>query len=450
MNLYPHQITGADFLAQRGFAFLFDVPGLGKTATAVAACDRVGAQKILVICPAVVRRFWELTFLTWQKIKRDVTCIEGFIKHALPDGVSIISHECLADVAPPPNSKKARRDVYSVPMLWVGAPYDVIVLDEAHQFREQTAARTNGFFAPCGLWEAGRQVFALTGTPIVNSAADLYPAVFGPLRTPVSWWDWCTQFAGELRPDGHDSVRPIGLKRAPELAVFLQPHCLRRTLDSLGIELPPLTTYQVPIALPPSELQAAMAGLEKWTPARLQYALEQGSELKDAALAKVRHALGVAKAQSAAFHVGAVLKAGDGPVVAFFQHTRVREIMYEQLSGAGYRVSWIDGTVTRKQLAAAQAWFQAGQIDVLLVQTQCGSQGLTLTQAHRVVIAELSWTSVAIEQSIKRIHRISQTQPCTAEILCVQDCWLEDALLNAVNKKHVAAEQLLSLLTSSS
>jgi len=129
VNLYPHQITGADFLAQRGFAFLFDVPGLGKTATAVAACDRVGAQKILVICPAVVRRFWELTFLTWQKIKRDVTCIEGFIKHALPDGVSIISHECLADVAPPPNSKKARRDVYSVPMLWVGAPYDVIVLD---------------------------------------------------------------------------------------------------------------------------------------------------------------------------------------------------------------------------------------------------------------------------------------------------------------------------------
>ena len=68
-TLMPHQEVAVPFLAERGFAFLWDEPGLGKTIDAIAAADAVGARKILVVCPAVVRTHWADEFETWQRIR---------------------------------------------------------------------------------------------------------------------------------------------------------------------------------------------------------------------------------------------------------------------------------------------------------------------------------------------------------------------------------------------
>jgi SWI/SNF-related matrix-associated actin-dependent regulator 1 of chromatin subfamily A len=441
----PHQITGAAFLAARGFALLADEPGLGKTATAIVAADLCGARKILVACPGAVRAHWAREFALWQDIDRPIRIADGFLDFVPGDGVTIVSHATLADM---PNPRSKRDIGKSFPNLQAGAPYDVIIVDESHVFRAYDAIRTRNLWspAPAGLWAWTHRIWCLSGTPMVNSPADFWPIAYGPLRMQIPWWDWGIRFADQ-KVDASGVIKFTGLKNADELAGILRPHVLRRTLAGLGIQLPSLTISEQRMPIASEALSRALAGLEGWNPQRLAAALEDKDELHDTALASVRRALGMAKADGIAAHVDQIVRSGNGPVVVFFQHTAVRDRLFAALSPS-WKVSWIDGKITPAQLGAAESWFQDGRLDVLLVQTDAGGIGLSLVRGNRCVVAELPWTSVGLWQAIKRIHRLKQTRACLAEVVRAQGCWLEDALSSAINRKHLASQSLLSLLES--
>ena len=441
---YPHQDTGAAFLAERRFALLADEPGLGKTRQVVLGADLVAARRILVICPGAVRQHWKNEFGLWSSAGRRVVVHDGFPTDPPGDGVTVVSHAALSDSAP---SAKRPGIGRSVERLRAGAPYDLIVADESAEFRDYRAKRTRALFAPDGLASLAKQVWCLSGTPVVNSAADLYPLVLGALRSPVSWEDFCTHYC-DMRPDTYLGVKPVGIRNVAELADGLRPHVLRRTIESLGIPMPPLAVERTELVVPAGEVARIMSDLDGWDRGRLEAALAEQDELRDAALSRVRKALGLAKADAAAQHVARIAREGDGPVVAFFQHTAVRQAMHAALTAAGLTCSWIDGTVSAVQLRAAVAWFQAGRIDVLLVQTQAGGMGLNLVKATRAVVVEPPWTATALFQAIKRIHRISQTRACTAEVLVCPGSWLEDAMAAVIGIKRRASDDLLGRLTT--
>lgn len=433
MPLMRHQETGAEFLAMRGFALLADEAGAGKSVTVVRAADIRYAKNILLICPAVVRNHWMNTFQEWQVVDRPIYPIEGFVKEIPKKGVIIVSHATLAD-----------KD--SVAKLMGAGPFDVVIVDESHYFRKMDAQRTQKLFEINGVAEWGTCFWCVTGTPIVNSACDIWPLAYGPMKHGMPWWDFGMRYCEEMRTDNYGLIRPIGMKNSVELASILRPHVLRRTLAGVGVVLPPLVTQHIPLFMPPDTLRRMMADLEGWTPERLAQALEDNDELHDSALARVRKVLGMAKVDDVARHVHQMLGQGEGPIVVFFQHTSVRERLYELLNSVGHVVTWIDGKVTPSQSKASVEWFQAGKIDVVLVQTEAGGVGITLHKANRVVTAELPWTAVGLNQSHARIHRIGQTRACLAEIMRAQGCWLEDSLANAVSRKHRAAEELMRLL----
>ena len=433
MPLMRHQETGAEFLAMRGFAILADEMGSGKSVTVVRAADIRYAKNILLICPAVVRNHWLNTFQDWQVVDRPIYPIEGVVKQTPPKGVVIVSHASLAD-------KK------SVDYIKNAGPFDLVILDEAHLFRKLDAQRTTALMADPGVYQWGTCFWCVTGTPIVNSACDIWPLAYGPMRMGLPWWDFGIRYCEEMRSDNYGMIRPIGMKNTQELANLLRPHVLRRTLAGVGVVLPPLNTMHIPLRTSPDILRRVMADLEGWTPDRMAQALQDNDELHDAAIARVRKALGLAKVDDVALHVHQMLQNKEGPVVVFFQHTAVRERLYELLNGAGHVVTWIDGKVTPGQSKGAVEWFQAGKIDVALVQTEAGGVGITLHRANRAVTAELPWTAVGLHQSHARIHRIGQTRACLAEIMRANGCWLEESLANAVSRKHRAADELMKLL----
>lgn len=54
--LYPHQVTGVEFLARRARAILGDDMGLGKTRQAIIALRESAPEGVfLVICPASLK-----------------------------------------------------------------------------------------------------------------------------------------------------------------------------------------------------------------------------------------------------------------------------------------------------------------------------------------------------------------------------------------------------------
>src|SRR5579859_3276089 len=433
-QLMPHQKRAAKFLADRGPALLWDDPGLGKTYSTVAGADQAGCRKILVSCPAAVKAHWAREFTKRQTLPRSVEVVDGNLKAAPTADVTIVSHATFANQP-------------ALDVLRQSAPYDAFVFDELHAFRSYDAQRTMNLLAPeGGAWRWSWRFWGLTGTPIVNSAGDLWPLLSGPFFHREIWWDFVNRFAAMKQ--GFSGLVPTGLKNPEGLAQILRPHVLRRTIESVGIQLPSLLVEQFTLDVEQDALIKAMAGLQDWTPQRLQTALSENDEIKDEALSRVRHALGLAKVLPVATYVWYLMQASKGPIVVFFQHTEVRKQLYEILSHWGFKTAWIDGKVTAAQMTAAESWFQDGKLDILLAQTQTAGQGLTLTRASTCVVAEMPWTSVALQQAIKRIHRIGQTKPCTAHVLRAKHCWLEDILANLVSRKQRASETLLNLLTT--
>lgn len=66
-DLFPYQETGAAFLAQKGRALLADDMGLGKSAQAIRACDALGAERVIVVCPASLVSNWEREFRKFSR-----------------------------------------------------------------------------------------------------------------------------------------------------------------------------------------------------------------------------------------------------------------------------------------------------------------------------------------------------------------------------------------------
>ena len=62
---FPHQLTGAAFLAERKAALLGDAPRVGKTGSSIIACDMNFARRVLVVTTASARAQWGGEFKSW-------------------------------------------------------------------------------------------------------------------------------------------------------------------------------------------------------------------------------------------------------------------------------------------------------------------------------------------------------------------------------------------------
>ena len=431
---------------------LCDEPGVGKTATTVRAMDKSGARRILVMCPSVVKSNWANEVVRWSQVPRTINLIDGLPRNTPGAGVTIVGHASLVVPSTRGGSaqikQRAKLAIEGVQHLMV-QPWDVVIVDEAHEFRKLEAKRTQGLYGSSGLLSRAYYSWLLTGTPVVNSASDLYPVFYGPLSScippSVDWWKWCNQFTN-LVPDGLDGLKPVGIKNHNELAALLRPHMLRRTLHSVGIQLPPLTLQPLFVDASKNALIEIMAGLEGWTPERLEHALESQDEIRDSAIARVRRAVGLAKVPAIANWLRGLLAQDNTPIVCFYQHTEVMEQVCVALEP--YRVAVIKGGLTPSKLKFVEREYQAGNFDVLMVQTQAGGMGLTLTRGWRSVVAELPWTATYLFQAVKRVHRYTQTKAVTADILLLNGCWLDDVMLRVVQRKWSDEQAFMNLLTT--
>lgn len=437
MPLYPYQEEGARWLAQRPGALIADEPGLGKTLQIVRGADYAGLQKLLISCPAVVKEHWAREFEKWQEVRRSVEVVEGRVKNRPKGDVVIVSHAAMADMN-------------SVKWLVNRGPWDGTATDEAHEFRTITSQRTMNVFGdqPWSLFKYARYNWAVTGTPYVNSAADFYVyvnSIFPELRGRFTWWDFCEKFTYP-KDDGFGKTKPTGVRFEEELKAMLQPYMLRRTLAEVGLSLPPLRIATTPLSISDRDLKPILAMIHGWSPediAAMAERLEDEIDTESEAVARVRRALGLGKVNAAIEYLANLLRGGAGPIVAFFYHREVREQIWEALRHH-FKVSWIDGSVNSEdQRNAAIDWFQSGRLDLLLVQTQSGGAGITLTRSNRVIVVEPPWTWMALEQIIKRVHRISQTQPVLAEVLFASGCWLEEVIAKVIAKKAEGAKKVM-------
>lgn len=171
VDLNPHQIDAALFALQNPLSkgvILADEVGLGKTIEAALVMAQYWAERqrrIIVVCPAVLRRQWAaeleekfnlpsqvLDARTWKDQRK-----EGVVDPFDQQVISIISYNFAARM-----SDKLRI-----------IPWDLVVIDEAHRLRN---AHQESHLTGQAIKKAfgSQKKLLLTATPLQNSLIELY------------------------------------------------------------------------------------------------------------------------------------------------------------------------------------------------------------------------------------------------------------------------------------
>ncbi|KAK7517645.1 SNF2 family N-terminal domain-containing protein [Phyllosticta citriasiana] len=97
-------------------------------------------------------------------------------------------------------------------------------------------------------------------------------------------------------------------------------------------------------------------------------------------------------------------------VIVFSQFTSMLDLLQPFLRNAGFDFTRYDGSMRNDHREASlQKLRNDPSCRILLCSLKCGSLGLNLTAASRVVILEPFWNPFVEEQAIDRVHRINQT-----------------------------------------
>jgi SWI/SNF-related matrix-associated actin-dependent regulator of chromatin subfamily A-like protein 1 len=418
-ELYPYQQVGSAWLATKINAMLLDPMGLGKTVQAIRAADRIQADDITVVCPAIARTNWAREFETWGTQRRTIAVVNASTDleraEVIHADVLIISYSMLA-------SKKARA-------LLEKRHSDVLILDEAHNLKNPKAVRSRAIYGhrfDCqkGLASTAKRVWLLSGTIMPNFPSELWThahALFGETR---KYGEFCRDFC--VMVDDGFSPKIVGGKNENELARLLKPHVLRRRAKDVLTDLPPLRWSHFilkPDKLPPPPLYTpeeaqAMANVD-----RLIAAGDfEGLAAQAMHLATLRRWTGNAKAAA----VAELLLGENEKTVVFAIHKSTIACIAGLLRDGGHSVATIDGSTSDSKKTPESSGDRQLIIDsfqqnadprVLICQLSIASTALTLTAAHHVVFAETSWVPADLQQAAKRCHRIGQSQPVLARVV---------------------------------
>ncbi|KAF4547642.1 SNF2 family N-terminal domain-containing protein 9 [Elsinoe fawcettii] len=127
-------------------------------------------------------------------------------------------------------------------------------------------------------------------------------------------------------------------------------------------------------------------------------------------------------------------------VIVFSQFTTMLDLIQPHLSHSRIPFVRYDGSLPNPVREAALHSLRTDpSVRVLLCSLKCGSLGLNLTAASRVVIVEPFWNPFVEEQAIDRVHRLNQTVDVKVYKLTVKES-VEERILELQEKKRELAK----------
>lgn len=439
---YPYQIEAAQWAAQRQHSLIGDSPGLGKTASAIRACDLVGAEDILVVCPASVRFQWGREFERFSPMDRFTqVCMPPMVPNT--SGVVILFYDQVV---------KHLERLMSV-------KWDVLILDECHFLKERykvgkktTGYRTKaiyGFGARFpGLITVCDRVIRLSGTPAPNHAGELFTHLKSAGLINMPYWDFVFKFC-----EGFDSDHGFKFtkhKNIPELQALLKPFMLRRTKAEVqpNLKEPMFETITVPrsdAAMAP-EFLAMIPQIEQ-ADEELQRALSSGDaasqlatlESMASSLATLRRYTLMAKLPAVAEQIQDDLTTGGIQKLTVFGIHKVGiKWLAEKLRRFNPVV--IDGsTPADKRQPIIDRFQRDASCRIILGNIDAMGTGVDGLQnvCDEAIFTEQSWVPAQNLQAIMRLSRIGQKNPVRARVFSLfgsVDENVEDTLTNKMRE----------------
>ena len=435
---YPYQIEAAQWAAQRRDSFIADSPGLGKTASAIRACDLVGASNILVVAPASVRIQWGREFERFSPLDRPTQiCLPPAVPNT--SGVVILFYD----------------QAVKYQELLMSVHWNCLILDECHYLKERykVGKKTSGYRTKCiygfgkrfpGLITVCDRVIRLSGTPAPNNASELYTHLKSAGLIDCPYWDFVFKFCEGF--DGEHGFRFTKHKNVPELQALLKPFMLRRTKAEVQPDLhePMFETITVPrsdVAMAPEFL--AMIPQLAQADTQLQEALSGDNESQLATLESMASSLAtlrrytlMAKLPAIAEQIEEDLTTNQIPkLVVFGIHKIGVRWLAEKL--AKFHPLTISGDTPAEKRQPNIDRFQSDP-SVSLIIGNIAAMGTGVDGLQNVcdeaIFCEQDWVPSQNAQSIMRLCRIGQKNPVRARIFSLYNS-VDEHVQDVLTKK---------------
>lgn len=239
-RLFDYQVEGVQLLEgimrETGGALLTDEMGLGKSAQAIALAHKMGAMRVLVVCPASVRETWKEQLQRWAW--KDAFIIdEGKKLDSIPStGWSIISYEL-----------SSRIPEHYYPDLVI---FDEVQLAKGRAFKGKGPLRVK---AAKQLVSSSGARLLMTGTPMWDRPRDLWSLLdmTWPRRFGSAMEFDAAYCSGHFDAHGGWDNKGVASERLHELKHRLSMLAVSRTKEVVKDQLPDLT--QNLVWLPPDK-----------------------------------------------------------------------------------------------------------------------------------------------------------------------------------------------------
>jgi len=452
-ELKAHQrVPEVERIVKQRRGLIADEMGLGKTVTSLAVAKAADVKRLVVVCPAAVK-----SGDAWP----------GHIEKAY--GVSpVILHGRTA--APIPDDAQVVILNFSIAAAHADAikawDPDGLIIDEAHQVKNPKAQQTRAVSALArSVREKDGLVLCLTGTPVLSRPAELISplqmlGVLGRSDLPFGTWEhFVRRYCGGYQKTVRGSfVWDIsGCTHAEELNQLLTETVMLRRRITEQVELPPLTTEDVWVPLPPEiaeEYEIAYDDLVNYLAEKASRIAEEiGADPGSAAVAarikaqaaeelvRLNTLLGiVARGKVDAAATLAEQMIDEGHKVLVFAHHKegALHVLAERLGAL-----LLDGDTTeRERVELRQRFENDPDARAFVISIRAGGVGITLTSADRVIIAEQPWTPGEVDQAIARAYRIGQTKPVHA-VHVLASGTVDDKVHHLLAEKRAIADQIV-------
>jgi len=373
----PYQIEGRDFLAGRTRALLADEMRVGKSCQAIMAAHKLGAQSMLVTCPAIAVPHWHREIEKWWP------------SGPLPKA-QVLSYN---------KATTLWEEGFSQPR------FDVFIPDEAHFAKNPNAKRTKMVYGKTGFGQNSGAIWPLSGTPAPKNAAELWPMLKAFGVVGMDYQSFIERYC--VYDKWADKIRGTKQSMIPELRTLLATVMLRRTRKDVAPDMPAIDFQFLEIT--PTTAADLPAGIDTDH-------LEDNPTSMQAERIAVAQSKVLPLAKNIDFAISNELLK---QTVVFGWHTEPLEHLTRLLNSLNINTELITGKTTPVQRERIQNNFRSGLTQVIAGNIMSCGTAIDLSSASHGHFLELDWVSGNNVQAANRLVSMEKKEKVTIDVATV-------------------------------
>lgn len=384
-----------------------DEMGLGKSLQALGCAELAGHQRVLIVCPAIVKHNWGNEIVKW--LNENFFIINGWTGDIEGVRFNIINYDIL--------SKRKEQ--------LMAQGYDCIIFDEVHTIKNQKAERTKAALA---LAQGVDGIIAMSGTPILNRPNEFFTSLNMMLPAQFSnYWTFAQRYCNARRTDfgwdmsGASNIEHSADGMTPPLNHLLRDFMLRRSMDDPRIskDMPSMVQSLIQIELPEQAQKAYKiehnSWMEEWQKQQVNFgSSDAGFTLN--MMTELRHIAGRLKIEAAVKWASEYHESTNKPLVIFAHHKDVLREVYDRLVTKN-KVGIITGDTNQTQRETFIEMFQEGHLDFLICSTMAMKEGVNLDRANTTLFVEREWVPAWEQQAAARVRRMTQESATCNQVI---------------------------------